>query len=480
MRSGCRRRGIGWKVYQEYDNFGDNLLSVFPPFRPCAQDSELYRRGRSWVSEQAEGNDRTRSDGEQLVAAFRRDIERGQLPQVSWIVTAADLSEHPNAEPAKGEHLTAQLIEALIDNPAIFAKTVFILNYDEAGGFYDHMAPPVPPVGHYHGKSTVALDGEIKDYSGSGKAGDEQHPLGLGIRTPTVIVSPWSRGGHVCSELFDHTSVLQFMEKRFGVREPNISPWRRSVCGDLTSAFDFSNGQAMPAHALPGTGDFAARVVQSAAGTANAIPARQLPTTQMSGQRAHRPLPYRVVADSHEDADGRLVIAMINAGTTGVALTARDNRDRLEPRHYTIGAGDRIADVWEADGALFDLTLHGPNGFWRRFAGRLGQGADRQVRLADRPEIDAVELQLENRGTAPLTFTIAVGDAYAADAARTRNVTVAPGKTVTELCRLSKSDNWYDLSVTAKSQDEAMWHYAGKVENGRPGRTDPAIGMMRV
>jgi phospholipase C len=468
--------GVSWKVYQEYDNFGDNLLSVFPSFRPCAKDSVLYGRGRSWVSEHLEGKDRTRSDGEQLVAAFRRDIENGHLPQISWIVTAADLSEHPTAEPSKGEHVTAKLIEALVDNPDVFAKTVFILNYDEAGGFYDHMPPPVPPVGTYRGRSTVSVDGEAKDYRGSGEAGDEPHPIGLGIRVPAVIVSPWSRGGQVCSELFDHTSVLRFMEKRFGVEEPNISAWRRSVCGDLTSAFDFTGAQGMPARSLPGTDDFRERVAQSAAGTANAIPAQQGPTTQMSGQRPHRPLPYRIAADSRIDAKGALIIAMVNDGNTGVVLTVHDNSNREEPRHYTIGAGDRIDDVWQ--GQAFDLTLHGPNGFWRRFTG--GKDGDRQVRLIDRPELDGVELRLENYGTAPSTFIIALGDAYPAHAARTRAVTVAPGKSISDFWRLSKSDNWYDLSVTAGASDDGLWHYAGKVENGRPGRTDPAIGTMRV
>ncbi len=472
--------GIDWKVYQEYDNFGDNLLSVFPPFRPCAKDGDLYRRGRAWVSENVEGPDRTRSDGEQLVAAFRRDIESRRLPQISWIVTAADLSEHPKAEPSKGEHVTAKLIDALVDNPDMFAKTVFILNYDEAGGFYDHMPPPVPPVGTYRGKSSVPLDGETKDYRGSGLAGDEQHPIGLGIRTPTVIVSPWSRGGQVCSELFDHTSVLQFMEKRFGVREPNISSWRRSVCGDLTSAFDFAQREQMAARSLPGTDDFRDRVARSAAGTANNIPAQQMPTTQMSGQRTHRPLPYRILADSHVDGDGRLAIMMVNEGETGIVLTVYDSYGDGAPRHYTIGAGDRIEDVWGADGDRFDLTLYGPNGFWRRFAGSVAGRADRQVRLVDRPEMDAVELKLENRGTEPLTFHIALGDAYPAQGARTRDVAVAPGDTVGDLWRLSKSNNWYDLSITAGPNDAPFWHYGGKVENGRPGRTDPAIGRMRV
>ena len=135
---------------------------MFPAFRPCDVDSDLYRRGRSWVSEHEAGDDRTRSDREQLVAAFRADVEGGRLPQVSWIVTAADLSEHSTAESAKGEHVTARLIEALVDNPEVFAKTAFLLLYDESGGFFDHAPPPVPPVGDYRGHSTVPIAGRRK------------------------------------------------------------------------------------------------------------------------------------------------------------------------------------------------------------------------------------------------------------------------------------------------------------------------------
>ncbi len=136
-------KGISWKVYQEYDNFQDNILCIFKPFRPVSKDSPLYRRGRSWVTEhETDPAKRTRSDGTPLVAAFRKDLASGNLPQVSWIVTAADLSEHPQYEPAKGENVCARLIEALVDFPEVFAKTVFIINYDETGGFYDHVPPP--------------------------------------------------------------------------------------------------------------------------------------------------------------------------------------------------------------------------------------------------------------------------------------------------------------------------------------------------
>src|SRR5262249_56291614 len=66
-------------------------------------------------------------------------------------------------------------------------------------------------------------------------------PYGLGPRVPVYVISPWSKGGWVDSQVFDHTSVLRFLERRFGVAEPNISAWRRAVCGDLTSAFDFAD-----------------------------------------------------------------------------------------------------------------------------------------------------------------------------------------------------------------------------------------------
>lgn len=473
--------GISWNVYQEYDNFGDNLLSVFPAFRPCPRDSELYKRGRSWVSEDAQGADRTRSDGEQLVEAFRRDVEHGTLPQISWIVTAADLSEHPTAEPSKGEHVSAGLVAALVDNPEMFAKTVFILCYDEAGGFYDHAPPPVPPVGKYRGHSTVPLGGEAKDYRGTGKAGDAVHPVGLGIRTPTVIVSPWTRGGNVCSELFDHTSVLQFMEKRFGVKETNISDWRRSVCGDLTSAFDFSGGARTGTAPLPSTTDFRARVAQSAAGTANAIPDRQRPTVQMPGQRPQTALPYRFSTQCQVGKDGRVALLLANDGPVGVTFTVHDNTDRQEPWHYTMGAGDRFESTqWHDAGPLgdYDLTLRGPNGYWRRYAGALNGVAPAEVLCLD--GVKAVNLKLLNESDRPQTFRITMDAAYPNKGPRKRAVTVPPRSSKVDRWALTASDDWYDLEVRVDGSEGFLRRFAGKVESGKAGRTDPGIGVMRI
>ncbi|KPL66797.1 phospholipase [Erythrobacter sp. SG61-1L] len=478
-----QKAGVSWKVYQEYDNFGDNLLSVFPAFRPCDPESELYRRGRSWVSEHKAEPDRTRSDGGQLVAAFRADVESGNLPQISWIVTAADLSEHPKAEPAKGEHVTAGLIAALVDNPEVFARTAFILNFDEAGGFYDHMPPPVPPVGDYRGHSTVPLDGETKVWGPEAEKVQGPHPIGLGIRTPTVIVSPWSRGGFVCSQLFDHTSVLRLMEERFGVEEPNISHWRRSVCGDLSSAFDFARpDESLKRIALPGTDDFKQRVAQSAAGTANAIPQVQQPATQMEGRRPHRPLPYRFAVQGRVSREKGLRIEFVNDGPVGATFTVHDNLERMEPSHFTIGAGDRhVAEDWQEGSApaAYDLTLRGPNGYWRRYAGSPATAAPEAV-LEEDGEAGAIRLVLANRGEEPLTFLLEMDPAYAGSGAARREVSVAPGKTVTRAWLLDATQGWYDIAVTAKGAEGFLRRFAGKVETGHAGLTDPGIGTLRV
>ncbi|MBU3077913.1 phosphocholine-specific phospholipase C [Sphingomonas quercus] len=477
-----QQAGISWKVYQEYDNFGDNLLSVFPAFRPCARDSELYRRGRSWVSEHKTGADRIRSDGEQLVAAFREDVAAGRLPQVSWIVTAADLSEHPRAVPAKGEHVCAGLIAALVDHPEVFARTVFIINYDEAGGFYDHALPPTPPVDPSQGHSTVPVDGEVKDYGADARAANPgRHPIGMGIRVPAIVVSPWSRGGFVCSELFDHTSVIRFMEQRFGVKEPNIGAWRRSVAGDLTSAFDFT-GASASAPALPDTGDFMARVIRSQAGVANAIPARQSPTAQMSGQRPFRPLPYALEVAGRVTADHRFDLVMANRGRTGAVITVHDQSDAQAPWHYTIGAGHRHeSSQWHDAGPLrvYDLAVRGPNGLYQRYAGPLGQGA---------PAVEATivhgrggaELRLSNGGSTPVEVEVALDAAYPATGGRTRRHRLAPGQRLADRWPLAASDNWYDLVVTIAGRTDFVRRFAGYVETGRAGRTDPAIGAMRL
>ena len=108
--------------------------------------------------------------------------------------------------------------------------------YDENGGFFDHVPPPTAPPG----TGGEWLTASPLPSEASGVAG----PIGLGFRVPCLVVSPFSRGGLVCSDVFDHTSLLRFLETRFGVAVPNLSAWRRETVGDLTSTLNLLSCRA--------------------------------------------------------------------------------------------------------------------------------------------------------------------------------------------------------------------------------------------
>ncbi|HZQ86594.1 MAG TPA: alkaline phosphatase family protein [Acidimicrobiales bacterium] len=165
-------------------------------------------------------------------ADFQGDVTAGTLPSVSWVFSQPGQDEHPPASPQVGQLFVAKVLGILMSNPAVWAKTVVFVTYDENGGFFDHVAPPVAPPGTPGEELTVSpLPAD---------AGGFARPVGLGFRVPMLVLSPFSRGGWVCSERFDHTSMLRFLETRFGVEVPNLSAWRRSVTGDLTSALDMT------------------------------------------------------------------------------------------------------------------------------------------------------------------------------------------------------------------------------------------------
>lgn len=212
-----QKAGISWKIYQQQDNYGCNMLEYFHNFQQAPRDSDLHNRGMVRGPE----------------GLFEFDAANDRLPTVSWIITTSTQSEHPDYMPAAGAAFVASKLNAIAANPEVWAKTAFILNYDENDGIFDHVAPPVPP------------PGTPQEFVGG-------LPIGGGFRVPCIIVSPWTAGGWVCSEPFDHTSVLQFLEKFTGVPEPNISQWRRKTFGDMVSAFRFGEEKAAPPQ-LPDT-----------------------------------------------------------------------------------------------------------------------------------------------------------------------------------------------------------------------------------
>jgi phospholipase C len=171
---------------------------------------------------------------------FLSDVAHNRLPSVSWLHTSLRASEHPGFSGAKaGEVEARRVISALMKNKKVWAKTALFLTYDENGGFFDHIPPPTPPAGTPGEYLTVSP----LPAAAAGNPG----PIGLGFRVPTIIVSPFTRGGFVASETFDHTSLLRFLEKRFGAEVPNLSAWRRKHTGDLTSAFNFVKPDARSA-----------------------------------------------------------------------------------------------------------------------------------------------------------------------------------------------------------------------------------------
>ncbi|HET6965989.1 MAG TPA: alkaline phosphatase family protein [Acidimicrobiales bacterium] len=228
--------GISWKVYQSTDAVGgvqggllmDNILRLFQQY---STPGPLMEKGLLPTLEKD----------------FPADVATGQLPQVSWIVTDFTQCEHPAAPPSYGGVAVAYVLDLLTSNPELWAKTAFIVNYDENGGFFDHVPPPVAPPGtpgeYVTKEPPVAAEGSTDGFSG---------PIGLGFRVPCLVISPYSRGGLVYSGVLDHTSELRLLETRFGTRVPNLSAWRRAAVGDLTGAFDFASApDASPATVTP-------------------------------------------------------------------------------------------------------------------------------------------------------------------------------------------------------------------------------------
>jgi phospholipase C len=203
--------GVSWKVYQQSDNYGTNVLETFKQFRTAGPGSPLHTKA---MLRGPEGQ-------------FESDAKNDRLPTVSWIMPTSWQSEHPDYMPADGAAFVASKIDAIAANPDVWAKTAFILTYDENDGIFDHVAPPTPP-------------------TGTPREFVRGLPVGAGFRVPTIIISPWTAGGWVSSQPFDHTSSIRFLERITGVNEPNISDWRRTTFGDLTSVFRFDDARSDP------------------------------------------------------------------------------------------------------------------------------------------------------------------------------------------------------------------------------------------
>ena len=463
--------GVDWRIYQDMaDNFTDNPLAGFERFR------------RAWRG--APGYDpqlRDRAVSSHGLPRLRHDVLSGHLPQVSFIIADAAGSEHPDpSSPAQGAAYTARVLDTLTANPEVWSRTALLLMFDENDGFFDHVPPPAPPSpdpdaprGHA-GASTVSTDGEYHLHPAPGDATADVpelrgRPYGLGPRVPFYAISPWSRGGWVDSQVYDHTSVLRLLERRFGVTATGISPWRRAVCGDLTGVFDFAQSDLRPFFAaLPATAAMAARAAALPDHSVPPPPATLRTPAQARGVRPARPLPYRPQASLRAHG-GKLHVQVACEGAAAVLHVYDRLRPQAIPRRYTVVPGQPLEDSWDADDdGCYDLWLLGPNGFHRHWRGRLPAQPVEAALLGD---AQTAQLQLRNGGAQLVTLVLRAG-AYP-EVMPAQRMTLAPSQAQALSWNARVSGGWYDLWI---EQEGASQRLAGRTEDGRPGVSDPAMG----
>ncbi|WP_323122012.1 phosphocholine-specific phospholipase C [Burkholderia alba] len=500
--------GVSWKFYQdkgqgldrnsgfgEYPtggtsdlwwngNYGDNTLLNFKQYQNLSSTDPLAP-ALNGTQIDPKGSGKPYDTG--LFQQLRDDVANDKLPQVSWIAAPYAYSEHPSWATSGGEWYVSNVLNALTSNPAVWASTVLFITYDENDGYFDHVPPPVPPSAN-NGKSNVGTAAEF--YNGSTKgasdgtaSGDQQ--IGLGVRVPMVVVSPWSKGGKVNSQVFDHTSVIRFIEARFGtaaspLRETNITAWRRAVCGDLTSAFDFS----APDQSSTSIGTASSNMNPSGPVVSASPPNPQALPALSANRRAACRLPYEFFVTGKANGAGKTVaLTFSNTGQAGVSLQVRAGGGAsAAPRHYTIGAGSGACSTVQdalpmnADGS-YDFAIHGPNGFLQELRGGVGAsgqaGSSAEIQVCYDVRNGNIRITLDNsKGSRPGAFQL-TDNAYRQNPYTT--VTVAAGATQ-DVVWLGDA-GWYDVSIRVADDAAYFRRVAGCVQPQTGALlTDSAIG----
>lgn len=423
-------------------------------------------------------------NGERLVVPegdvlfqFRKDVEEKKLPLVSWLVAPEHFSDHPGS-PWYGAWYISEVLNILTKDPETWKKTIFIINYDENDGYFDHVLPFAPPVNpsqpvDMNGKEGVEYVDKSQEYMSNPSLKSYEKvegTVGLGYRVPMIIASPWTKGGFVNSEVSDHTSVLQFLEnfimKKFkkNVHVDHISDWRRAVCGDLTSAFN-SSSVKVPQMDYLDQKDYAK--------TINAAKNKPVPNLkwysenelnenlldiQERGLKPSNPLPYHF----HVNLEGEQ-IKMTNLKENGVPLLVYD-RTQFDNNNYhfsyALYAKQTLSHTVHP--RAYDYEIFGPNGFFRKFKG--DKTAETEVILTNMTSKNQIELIIRNHKKE--NFSIRLEDLYTRSE-RTVSVQKTEEKIIIDL---DKYKGWYDLKLKL---NDHLWHFAGRIETGKVSVSDP-------
>lgn len=443
-----------------------------------------------------------------ILHQFRKDVKNGDLPAVSWLVPAQRYSDHPSS-PWYGSWYISEIIDILTENPEVWKKTIFIMTYDENDGYYDHVPPFIPPNPDKKdsGVSSKGIDNRIEYVTkeeemaeGRSKATARSGPIGLGFRVPMIVASPWSKGGKVCSEVFDHTSTLQFLEHFLSnkyaknIRIDQISEWRRTVCGDMTSVFSDGETQKNLRKDLPfiERNEYLENIHQSRNKglpegfeprtkeeiTKSEFPYSDLLPTQEKGQRASCVLPYELYVDGEVRPNQDTVHVRFAADhsvfgerSKGAPFTVYFKN---QIRSYAVKAGDTLSDAFDFK-KDYDLDIHGPNGFYRRFKNK-GKSPELISSVAYEKEDNKftgnLVVTLKNVGRE--TLKVSLKDNGYGNAPI--EMEIKPRTERKRIVELKNSQYWYDFDVLLENYKDYQWTYAGRVEAGNIGYTDPQIG----
>ncbi|HEY4131152.1 MAG TPA: alkaline phosphatase family protein, partial [Gemmatimonadaceae bacterium] len=420
-----------------------------------------------------------------ILHQFRSDVASGALPAVSWVVAPQHFSDHPSSA-WFGAWYVSEVLDILTKNPEVWKKTVFILCYDENDGYFDHVAPYVAPhpTRAETGKASRGIDTTVE----WGNVHGRESAIGLGYRVPLVIASPWSRGGAVNSQVFDHTSIIQFIEqfaaaRGKSVRETNISEWRRTVCGDLTSAFRPYADEAIAVPPPLGRDATVERIhaarfrpapTPGVALSRDDIARVDVGAFQERGTRPSCPLPYELVVNAQR-GDSTLDITLetrtrgFGGATQGAPFNLYSYGDAMTVRAYAVSAGDTIHDALPVNGK-YHVRVDGPNGFTREF---IGDATDpiavtvNQIEKAGKLT-NAMYVMMVNRLDKPCTVDL-VDESYGAPARKFP----LPDGSFTVRVDASEQKGWYDFSVRANN---LTYRYAGRLETGEWSISDPVMG----
>jgi phospholipase C len=446
---------------------------------------------------------------------FRKDVDEDKLPTVSWLVAPKSFSDHTSS-PLYGTWYVSEALDILTKTPEVFKKTIFVLTYDENDGYFDHQPPFVVPNPNDSASGKVSAGVNYATDFVQGK----DSPIGLGYRVPMIVVSPWSKGGFVNSQVFDHTSSIMFMEKWLAkktgktIKSNNISDWRRAVCGDLTSVFRPYNceenlsPEALKREAVitsivnaknkpPQTGPTALNTEEVAKiNKFQSFAAQQseLLPHQEPGFKPACALPYNLNVDAGLIANqlqlsfqSEKTLFGSDTETIGAPFTINSigKYKGLNGKTwaYAVKAGDFLKDTFKLtdfDNSTYSLAVTGPNGFFRQFKGDSGNPKINIKVYADKKGIFAKKLNgnlivaLENTGTEHLNLLIS-DNKYKTPGKR---ILLKPNVKTTVSFELTKNGNWYDLSVTAEGKSNFLQRYAGKIETGEATITDPFMASV--